>query len=737
MALTDQAAIQAAILHSEPAIRERAVGYFAEAHSTDPRVMPRVVEAVEQYGLQHAWRLLLTARPLRQTPETLEWVIQQLQRPFDHDDVDQDNQHHALAWLLVEAEPSLLSERYERIIKEIELPNQLREVLDERLMLWRSDWAHCWAKFESLGQDVIEADQWTIDHLQRCGRIVEALAGHGRGQRERENFVLNLARRQFPKAKRELFETIEPRILDLAGRMQLTQAVPLLLRRLEEEDEADLFATADAAIQALQRIGGNEVAQPLAQAWWQAEPDARSAMADVLGCIRTELAAERCMAFLQREEDETVLQMLALSAMKQLNPAAIEPVVQLVADETLLEDDPEWQSVRVMLVEAAMITGVRFTEYEQWYEQVRNAPWGWRWAPPKYRISEGPAGMMKAMEDESDVIDEPDLMWRLKVALEGVEPPVWRRVELPDVPLDELHMILQNAFGWEDAHRYAFRVNDVEYGDPWVANGDGPTTRDATDTWLSDVVTGEGDRLDYIYDFGDHWQHQITVERVWETDDPFVPPVCLAGESACPPEDVGGPPGYAAYLEALADPDHERHREMLDWNGPFDPKTFDCDAVNANLRRGFDQWEAQMNCEMDEVLGDFDYETMAPDLFNDSLAGLIADEFEDLLPLPADDDAARFPLGTVAMYGPDDKTATKIVASVFAYPNAEPILKRWVGTDVAESEKVQSQITAFFEQHNARYVVATSGNIGCPHEEGQDFPEGEDCPFCPAWRGKQ
>lgn len=97
----------------------------------------------------------------------------------------------------------------------------------------------------------------------------------------------------------------------------------------------------------------------------------------------------------------------------------------------------------------------------------------------------------------------------------------------------------------------------------------------------------------------------------------------------------------------------------------------------------------------------------------------------------------QYPLGTVAFYGPHDKVATKIVAAVFRHAEDEPILNRWVGTDVTTSPKVQKELQEFFEQHGVKQVVMTQGNMGCPHEEGEDFPLGEDCPFCPFWRGKQ
>jgi SEC-C motif len=99
--------------------------------------------------------------------------------------------------------------------------------------------------------------------------------------------------------------------------------------------------------------------------------------------------------------------------------------------------------------------------------------------------------------------------------------------------------------------------------------------------------------------------------------------------------------------------------------------------------------------------------------------------------------APQYPLGTVALYGPDDKTTTKIAAGVILRDGAEPILKRWVATDVTANPKVQQELQDFFLQHGVKQVAMTEGNLGCPHEEGEDFPQGEDCPFCPFWQGKQ
>jgi hypothetical protein len=97
----------------------------------------------------------------------------------------------------------------------------------------------------------------------------------------------------------------------------------------------------------------------------------------------------------------------------------------------------------------------------------------------------------------------------------------------------------------------------------------------------------------------------------------------------------------------------------------------------------------------------------------------------------------QYPIGTVALYGPDDKTTTKIAAGVILHDGAEAILKRWVATDVTTNPRIQQEMKDFFLQHGVQSVAMSEGNMGCPHEEGLDFPHGEDCPFCPFWKGKQ
>ncbi len=176
---------------------------------------------------------------------------------------------------------------------------------------------------------------------------------------------------------------------------------------------------------------------------------------------------------------------------------------------------------------------------------------------------------------------------QLKVAIKHIRPPVWRRLQVRrDVTLATLHDIVQAAFGWTDSHLHQFVIGDAYYGVP-DPEGDvwGGRTNEERKTRLDDVVGGGVKRFAYEYDFGDGWEHEIIVEKVLSPEAGVSYPRCVAGRRACPPEDCGGPWGYAELLAALGDPGHPEHEEMLDWaGGDFDPEAFDLQAVNMLLR---------------------------------------------------------------------------------------------------------------------------------------------------------
>ncbi len=179
----------------------------------------------------------------------------------------------------------------------------------------------------------------------------------------------------------------------------------------------------------------------------------------------------------------------------------------------------------------------------------------------------------------------PHDIYQIKVTLLGTKPPIWRRLLVPAMmTLARLHDALQITMGWEDCHLHQYEIAGQQYGvpDPEMDFGD-PLINEKT-VHLHDVLGSIGAEAIYTYDFGDGWEHSIIVEKLMKSEPGTAYPVCTGGERHCPPEDCGGVYGYYEFLDAISDPDHEQHEELLEWiGGPFDPKAFSVDEINAKL----------------------------------------------------------------------------------------------------------------------------------------------------------
>ena len=172
----------------------------------------------------------------------------------------------------------------------------------------------------------------------------------------------------------------------------------------------------------------------------------------------------------------------------------------------------------------------------------------------------------------------------LRIELLDVSPMVWRRFLVPsDTKLPKFNRMLEAVMGWEGYHLHMFEVADLRIGQPDDFSADIIDERHLT---LEQLLPRAGSQLQWSYDFGDNWRHDVVVDAI-EAPSPDVRyPMCTAGGQACPPEDCGGVYGYEELRAVLADPAHAEHEHMRDWAGDgFDPGAFDQMAATARLRR--------------------------------------------------------------------------------------------------------------------------------------------------------
>jgi hypothetical protein len=180
-------------------------------------------------------------------------------------------------------------------------------------------------------------------------------------------------------------------------------------------------------------------------------------------------------------------------------------------------------------------------------------------------------------------------VYELDVRLCDIQPPIWRTIEVPGASsLADVHHAIQCAMGWTNSHLHQFEIRGRAFGmvDP-DGGGDPEGFEDERNHRLEDAVAPRTSFI-YEYDFGDDWRHKITVKRVTRVAEPPTPR-CTAGARACPPEDCGGPHGYARLLDALADPRTDEAKELCNWAGDFDPELFSLPKGGRDLADEIDE----------------------------------------------------------------------------------------------------------------------------------------------------
>jgi hypothetical protein len=174
----------------------------------------------------------------------------------------------------------------------------------------------------------------------------------------------------------------------------------------------------------------------------------------------------------------------------------------------------------------------------------------------------------------------------IRIELLGTDPLIWREIEVPtSTTLKVLHDIIQIVMDWFDYHLWEFTLAKRRYGITGDDDADMPSSGDAATVRLRDVLKRGKTVIDYVYDFGDYWEHRLTVTNIRQGEPGLAYPRLAGGEWAAPPEDCGGIPGLYETLDALANPDHPEHAEVAEHFEGYDPKLIDTMLVGIALSR--------------------------------------------------------------------------------------------------------------------------------------------------------
>ena len=177
-----------------------------------------------------------------------------------------------------------------------------------------------------------------------------------------------------------------------------------------------------------------------------------------------------------------------------------------------------------------------------------------------------------------------DTIATLRIEIKYIEPLIWRRIAVrTSTNLMALHKVIQAAMGWLDYHLWEFVVDERKYG---VPDPDRPHVKNGASTTLAAILASGMTEFEYVYDFGDNWEHRIVVEQTNTPETGVKYPQFLGGERRCPPEDCGGPPGYFDFIENIARNNSKKAKEAFDWYGDsFDPDDIDEEQNKITLGR--------------------------------------------------------------------------------------------------------------------------------------------------------
>lgn len=359
--------IKEAILHPEEEVRLSALTYFANSFTTDELAKTLVIESVEKYGRDSAFRILRAAERLPQSESSFNWLLNELQSDFDPSNVDQANYKFAVCLALLSAPLELLVEQKNKILECPSFAPELVPALNELTTMASWDWDTGWKAFNAFIRE-LQRSEFTNNHAWHHNRLIRVLGRMDDGVDQ----ILNLLKGIYRGTDRSLMQWADPSIVELAGEMRLKEAIPFIIDRLYEGNESVL----DICGPVLAKIGGDEVVEAVSECWANGNEDIRFICTEALDHIHTDLSAETCLEFLNDEGDFEIKLHLGQAVLSHFTLGQVDAIREMVlGDDDELEPD-QWD-LRHRLVATATITGERFPEYEEWHQDAVSTKYGW------------------------------------------------------------------------------------------------------------------------------------------------------------------------------------------------------------------------------------------------------------------------------------------------------------------------------------------------------------------------
>jgi hypothetical protein len=353
--------IREAILHPDHKVQRAALSYFSNHFSSDPTIMPVVIQALEMpnSGLKTA-SLRRQTMNLRQTPETVDWLLRELNAPTTP---DQNHYHYACSQMLIQADIDLVAPRQAEIAAAENLhPRSLAE-FNIRLRVQDWDQTTCWESLERFCDDNREAYYDDMD-WSYARVITERLADFGHSSETKIHE--HLSKTAGPDGDRDPLMWLQPCVVSLAGQIRLGSAIPRLLELMYADLDNEVLD--EKLGESLGRIGGSDVLQGIRQRYPEMEFRPRLTTTIVLGHIHSEECVDVCAELHASEEDGDVQQFLVQALLDNYPLGRVDYLKSLfqVRDRVDFHDP-----MLVVFLRNCTMTGERFPEYEKWLEIIR------------------------------------------------------------------------------------------------------------------------------------------------------------------------------------------------------------------------------------------------------------------------------------------------------------------------------------------------------------------------------